>query len=431
MTRQKANLTRNKPNANSESSFLQSRQPQPKCPECRSRRLFKDGLRYLKGSGTVQRWLCRDCGYRFSDPNQKKNCNRSDVSQHGDRIQRLNLKTVDTLTYSCQVSARRQSGAKNLVKVVTRQGKAQREGTAQRADSKGKIIEFLWRLKKQGLSEATIKTYKNALETLVKNGSDLRDPESVKEALARCQGLSNATKHIVIAAYSKFLEIQGGSWKPPVCYVSRKLPFIPLEREIDDLIAGSGKKTATFLQLLKETAMRAGEALRLKWADIDFERHLITLNAPEKRGNPRVFNISSKLIGMLNILPKKSDRVFNCRFTSMKGNFIVAKKRLAKKLGNPRLRRITYHTLRHWKATMTYHKTKDSLYVKEMLGHKSLNTTLLYIQLDKALFSGGRDEFHVKVAEKPEEIKELLEVGFEYVCKKDGLMFFRKRKITP
>jgi len=27
-----------------------------------------------------------------------------------------------------------------------------------------------------------------------------------------------------------------------------------------------------------------------------------------------------------------------------------------------------------------------------------------------------------------EEIKQLLEVGFEYICEKDGLLFFRKRK---
>jgi len=38
------------------------------------------------------------------------------------------------------------------------------------------------------------------------------------------------------------------------------------------------------------------------------------------------------------------------------------------------------------------------------------------------------DEFNVKVAEKSDEIKALLEVGFEYVCQKDSLMFFRKRK---
>jgi hypothetical protein len=44
------------------------------------------------------------------------------------------------------------------------------------------------------------------------------------------------------------------------------------------------------------------------------------------------------------------------------------------------------------------------------------------------LFQIENDEFNVKVAEKPEEIKALLEVGLEYVCQKDGLMFFRKRK---
>jgi len=32
------------------------------------------------------------------------------------------------------------------------------------------------------------------------------------------------------------------------------------------------------------------------------------------------------------------------------------------------------------------------------------------------------------VADKPEDIKSLLEVGFEYTCEKDGLLFFRKRK---
>ena len=43
---------------------------------------------------------------------------------------------------------------------------------------------------------------------------------------------------------------------------------------------------ATFLQLLKETVMRAGEAKRILWTDIDFEKRVITLNCPEKGGNP-------------------------------------------------------------------------------------------------------------------------------------------------
>ena len=34
----------------------------------------------------------------------------------------------------------------------------------------------------------------------------------------------------------------------------------------------------------------------------------------------------------------------------------------------------------------------------------------------------------VKVTEKPEEVKALLEVGFDYVAQKDGVMLFRKPK---
>jgi hypothetical protein len=41
---------------------------------------------------------------------------------------------------------------------------------------------------------------------------------------------------------------------------------------------------------------------------------------------------------------------------------------------------------------------------------------------------GKPEEFHFKIAQTPEEIKGLLEAGFEYVCEKDGLLFFGKRK---
>ncbi len=92
------------------------------------------------------------------------------------------------------------------------------------------------------------------------------------------------------------------------------------------------------------------------------------------------------------------------------------------------LLKISFHTFRHWAATMLYHKTKDPLLVKEFLGHQKLDTTLLYIQIEQALFKETSAEFTVKVAKNPNEVKALLEVGFEYVCEKDDLMFFRKRK---
>ena len=36
------------------------------CPGCESKQIWRDGLRYSK-CGVVQRYVCRSCGYRFSE----------------------------------------------------------------------------------------------------------------------------------------------------------------------------------------------------------------------------------------------------------------------------------------------------------------------------------------------------------------------------
>jgi DNA-directed RNA polymerase subunit RPC12/RpoP len=59
---------------------LHEPQPQPiRCPECGSTRLNKDGMRYLKHGTSVQRYLCKDCGYRFSWPRSGKQQKRQNL----------------------------------------------------------------------------------------------------------------------------------------------------------------------------------------------------------------------------------------------------------------------------------------------------------------------------------------------------------------
>jgi len=41
----------------------------PQCPQCQSSRAWRDGHRETPLGEQIQRWSCRDCGYRFSDPN--------------------------------------------------------------------------------------------------------------------------------------------------------------------------------------------------------------------------------------------------------------------------------------------------------------------------------------------------------------------------
>ena len=301
-------------------------------------------------------------------------------------------------------------------------------GATAKSEVKGELVEFSWWLKKQGYAESTIRQYSKNIKILAERGANLYDPDSTKDVIAR-QEWSNARRSVVIASYTAFLHKHGESWEPPKCRVTRKLPFIPTEQEIDSLIAASGKKTATLLQLLKETAMRGGETDKLKWINIDTENRTVTLNTPEKNSLPRIFKVSNKLLGMLNSLPKRTEYVFGGRTAkSRRATFYRTRQQAAKKLQNPRLLRITFHTLRHWKATTLYHQTKDILYVKNFLGHRKIENTLLYIQVAEVIFKETTDEFTVRVAQGPKEIKELLEVGFAFVCEKDGLMFFRKRK---
>ena len=77
---------------------------------------------------------------------------------------------------------------------------------------------------------------------------------------------------------------------------------------------------------------------------------------------------------------------------------------------------------------MPYRRTKDPYYVKEFLGHKSLKSTEIYTTPESTIFEPSSDEFTVGAVTEPEEIKSLLEVGFDYVCQKDELVFVRECK---
>lgn len=289
---------------------------------------------------------------------------------------------------------------------------------------KGKIVEYSFWLLKQGYAESTIKGRTKLLKILAKRGANLYDSESVKETIAK-QKWSAGRKVNAVDAYTCFLQMLGKTWDPPRYKRIRKLPFIPTENEVDQLIAGCGNKTATLLQLLKETGMRIGEAWRLHWTEIDFVSNTVRVT-PEKGSNPRIFKISDKLVSMLKAIRDKSrsNRVFGKSLKSQTRLFHKQRRRIAAKLQNPRILRISFHTFRHWKATMEYHKTRDILHVMRVLGHKNINNTLVYTQL----VDFGDDEYTVRVSHNINEDKQLIEAGFEYVTEREGFKIYRKRK---
>lgn len=434
----------------------------PKCPECGSLKTWKDGLRYTK-QGEVQRWLCRSCGYRFSNPKVKIDVIKQDLvlsdSMHnlGD-LDPVNLGIGDVCLKDSAFAIREDIGshdfsivgktinnflpnsrerqvcvsereAKNLSQQHTRQNRAAGATKPTTAEVKGKIVEFTWYMKRQGYAEGTIKNRTKLLKRMIKLGANLWDPEQIKEIIAAQEKWSEGYKTLAVYAYSTFLEMEGQTWKKPRYRRPDTVPFVPLESELDQLINACGKKISIFLQGLKETGADPGELLAVRWTDINKQASTLTFNHPVKGHRARILPISKELIGRFELLPKKTERIFPMTMGSMWVNFRRQRKRVARSFNNPRLMKITFTTFRHWKATMEYHRTKDILYVKQLLGHKTLSSTMIYIDIEKAIYGQLRDEeFTVRVATTLEEDQELIEAGFEYVTERDGAKIYRKRK---
>ena len=286
-------------------------------------------------------------------------------------------------------------------------------------------MSYAFQLQRNGRADATVETAIATLKRLTKL-CDIAEPEQVKTVLARLQW-KNITKNNAARIYTGYLKHLGKTWTPPHYMEQNEIPFIPTEQEIDSLINAGHPKTAALLQTLKETGARIGEIEFLKWQHVDTERKAIYITA-EKGSNSRILPASPKLLAMLNSLPKINDKVFQTPKHSMRTCFEKMRTRTAAKLQNPRLKQIHLHTFRHWKATMEYHKTKDIVHVKTMLGHRSIVSTMTYINIESALFLQGNDEWTCKAAKNATEAASLIEAGFEYVQQIESISLYRKRK---
>ena len=165
--------------------------------------------------------------------------------------------------------------------------------------SLGELLSFgLW-MRKEGYRESTITYAIQALRSIARR-ADILDPESAKVYLASAP-LSESRKEKLSEDLARFYRYRREPFDKPRYRGIEKLPFIPMECEIDQLISGTGRKLTVFLQLLKETGMRAGEAWNLKWTDLDALNRTVSVS-PEKNSRPRQLPISSRPVGWMPVV---------------------------------------------------------------------------------------------------------------------------------
>lgn len=147
------------------------------CPSCGSVEPYNNGHRYAYGLD-IQRFKCRVCGYRFSDPAAKTlKVNPDNVldSQQNNPCKELDL----------------------LAALETK------ENSAGNNTQHGYIVEYQWKMQKRQLAKNTIYNRSIWLNTLVKYGADLKNPESVETVLAT-EEISAPTKRNIINTYATF-----------------------------------------------------------------------------------------------------------------------------------------------------------------------------------------------------------------------------------
>jgi len=283
-------------------------------------------------------------------------------------------------------------------------------------------------MKKNAYADTTIESTGKRLRHLQRN-CNLQEPENVKGFIAN-KKCSNAYKEALIEAYDLLMRSMNQQWQKPFYKRNDKLPKIPTEEKIDMLISNASTRMALFLSMSKDLGTRPIELTWLKVTDINLQNGVTHITGA-KHTVGRVGKLKSNTLEMLKqyILKKHlnaNDRLFQCKSENMSEQYRIFRNRLAEKLQDPTFKTIRLYDFRHFKATMEYHKTKDLLHVKTLLGHKDLRTTLRYTQLLDNLPS---DEYHCKTASNTKEATNLIENGFEYVTTTpDALMLFRKRK---
>ncbi len=173
------------------------------------------------------------------------------------------------------------------------------------------------------------------------------------------------------------------------------------ERRLVMLVADCNPVIGAYVAILGETGLRKSEGLRMKWADVDFEKKMLTV-PKSKTGEPRYIPLSDYAIEWLSSLFSESPWVFtlsNGKPLKDPRDSFSKGRRLA---GLDWVRGL--HDLRHFRATQWLIHGVDIYTVKDYLGHKRIETTQRYLHLVPT-----HAEHVVRAAQnaEQEEIKEL------------------------
>ena len=309
-------------------------------------------------------------------------------------------------------------------------------------------------LQRKGKSKRTINRYRKDLIRLAKSTLttepfkgihvDLKNPETVELAIAESKIIdwktkkptnrktSNSHKAKMCTAYNHYCKFFKINWEKPIYTPEESSIQPPTAEQASILIAGMGRTLSLKVQISAETGLRPCEIQGengLKVKDHHKDQQTITAISAKKCNARPPMKISEELntriatyITKNNLKPE--DLLFTGQPERFSEHFRRSKIKLAKKLEQPELMKIRLYDLRHYYVTAKLKKIQNCEIVRQIVGHKRLNTTQRYMHL---LANNNSGEWIIEQTQDRNRAAKLEASGFTYsFTTPDGWMQFKK-----
>ena len=199
-------------------------------------------------------------------------------------------------------------------------------------------------------------------------------------------GYASNTIRLELAIISHLFEIARKEWgmeglSNPV--KSIRMPSPPSGRdrrlqtgELEKLLESSSEEMNQVIRFALETAMRRGEIAGMTWDMVDLKKRTVTL-PDTKNGQKRIVPLSTEAVTILKerLSARRIDgKVWNIGLDSISQDF-------AKACQKAEISGLHFHDLRHEATSRLFEKGFDTMEVKTITGHKTLQMLARYTHL--------------------------------------------------
>lgn len=281
------------------------------------------------------------------------------------------------------------------------------------------VQSFLNEKRLLGLSEETIKSYKQKLKefkkclvALEKNTSPQKiQLKDIKEVMRYKENVATATINSLlraVRAFFNFLDEEGYLIENPVenlKLIKEEIKVVPAfsREQIQKLISIPDKKTFAgyrdyvIMLFLFETGVRVRELCRMELDDLNFkdglakihgkngEERFVPFQSTVKKELNKYLNIRGKGIGTNAVWISQDNEPLSSRMVQQALQYYGKK-------ANIKNVRVSPHTFRHTFAKLSVENGANIFALQSVLGHKSLDMVKRYVHL----FSKDVSEFHKK-----------------------------------